>query len=530
MLHSSTLSRWMAVLRNHFQGAPTIMVPLSRPDLHQLAQFPPSALPEFVRNCPVAIKYLHLLGDLDWAHFPERPTGRAWPGPTPAPRAPFAAAFLVKLDGGHRHLGQMRTYLVEHPALVWVLGFPLAASDAFPWGFDADASLPSRKHFGRVLRELDNDALQFLLTASVKLIRDALPPDLAATFGNEISLDTKHILAWVKENNPKAYVRDRFDKTRQPKGDSDCKLGCKRKENGHKRDTAPKDDSQPAPLPTAAPPEAVRLNDHAEASTPAANALPASQTLPPLEKGNFYWGYASGVVATKITNYGEVAVAELTQTFDHGDQSYFSPLMTRTEGNLGFAPPFGALDKAFDAFYVYAYFHAAGGFAAVPWADRADHRKTFSPEGLPLCAAGLAMPLKSTFWQKSNCLVPHEDARYGCPLFGADFPDAICPLNHANWEKGGCITTLPTSPGNRIRHELDRTSDDFKRIYRQRTATERINSQALELGIERPYLRNGRSIANLNTLVYVLINLRTLHRVRNRLPQPDPADTPDLNN
>jgi hypothetical protein len=132
------------------------------------------------------------------------------------------------------------------------------------------------------------------------------------------------------------------------------------------------------------------------------------------------------------------------------------------------------------------------------------------------------------FWQKSNCLVPHEDGRYGCPLVGV--PDASCPCNHANWAKGGCVTTLPTSPGNRIRHELDRASDDFKRIYRQRTATERINSQALELGIERPYLRNGRSIANLNTLVYVLINLRTLHRIRSRLPQADPAGTPDLNN
>ena len=519
MLYSTTLSRWMTVLRKHFRCAPTTMVPLSRPDLHQLAQFPPRALPEFVRNCPVAIKYLHLLGDLDWTHFPERPTARAWPGPTPAPRAPFAAAFLVKLEEGHRHLGQMRTYLAEHPALVWVLGFPLAASDAFPWGFDTDASLPSRKHFGRVLRELDNDALQFLLTASVKLIRNALPPELAATFGNEISLDTKHILAWVKENNPKAYVKDRFVKTRQPKGDPDCKLGCKARENGPKRDAPPKDDSQPAPLPAAAPPAA---------ATPAANALPASQTLPPLQKGEFYWGYASGVVATKIIGYGEAALAELTQTFDHSDPSYFSPLMARTEDTLGFAPPFGALDKAFDAFYVYAYFHAAGGFAAVPWADRADHRKTFSPEGLPLCAAALAMPLKSTFWQKNHCLVPHEAARFGCPLVGADSPDAVCPLHHANWEKGGCITTLPTSPGNRIRHELDRTSDDFKRIYRQRTATERINSQARELGIERPCLRNGRSIANLNTLVYVLINLRTLHRVRRRLLLPEPADTPAL--
>jgi hypothetical protein len=521
MLHFNTLSRWMAVLRNHLRGAPATMVPLSRPDLYQLAQFPPNALPEFVRNCPVALKYLRLFGDLDWTHFPERPTGRAWPGPTPAPRAPFAAAFLVKLEEGHRHLGQMRTYLVEHPALVWVLGFPLVASDAFPWGFDTDASLPSRKHFGRVLRELDNDAPQFLLTASVKLIRNALPPELAATFGNEISLDTKHILAWVKENNPKVYVKDRFDKTRQPKGDPDCKLGCKAKENGHKRDTPPKDDSQPAP------PEALRLSAHAEASTPAANALPASQTLPPLQKGEFYWGYASGVVATKIIGYGEAAIAELTQTFDHSDPSYFSPLMARTEANLGFAPPFGALDKAFDAFYVYAYFHAAGGFAAVPWADRADHRKTFSPEGLPLCAAGLPMSLKSTFWQKSHCLIPHEVARFGCPLVGA-CQDAACPIHHANWEKGGCITTLPTSPGNRIRHELDRTSDDFKRIYRQRTATERINSQALELGIERPYLRNGRSIANLNTLVYVLINLRTLYRVRSRVLLAEPADTPAL--
>lgn len=35
---------------------------------------------------------------------------------------------------------------------------------------------------------------------------------------------------------------------------------------------------------------------------------------------------------------------------------------------------------------------------------------------------------------------------------------------------------------------------------------ERINSQALDLGIERPKLRNQRSIANQNTLIYVLIN------------------------
>jgi hypothetical protein len=86
---------------------------------------------------------------------------------------------------------------------------------------------------------------------------------------------------------------------------------------------------------------------------------------------------------------------------------------------------------------------------------------------------------------------------------------------------------MPTSIGARIRYQLDRESDAYKLIYKQRTADERVNSQALELGIERPKLRNGAAtparapersagawVTNQNTLTYVLINLRGLHRVR----------------
>ena len=59
---------------------------------------------------------------------------------------------------------------------------------------------------------------------------------------------------------------------------------------------------------------------------------------------------------------------------------------------------------------------------------------------------------------------------------------------------------------------------------RNLTADERINSQAVELGIERPKLRNQRSISNRNTLIYVLINLRTLQRIRaRRAAAPAPA-------
>ena len=80
---------------------------------------------------------------------------------------------------------------------------------------------------------------------------------------------------------------------------------------------------------------------------------------------------------------------------------------------------------------------------------------------------------------------------------------------------------MPISIGARIRYTLDRDSDRYKQIYRQRTAVERINSQAVALGIERPHLRNGAAIANRNTLIYLLINLRFLQRLRQALREDE---------
>ena len=91
-----------------------------------------------------------------------------------------------------------------------------------------------------------------------------------------------------------------------------------------------------------------------------------------------------------------------------------------------------------------------------------------------------------------------------------------CPVNHKQWLKGGCTTTIPASRGARLRYQLDRESQAYKDVYKQRTATERINSQAVALGIERPRLRNGQAIARMNTLIYILINLRALQRIRRR--------------
>lgn len=446
----------------------------------------PEALPRFVQESAIANRYLRLLEPLAWDSFPERNL-EVVHGFPPVPFAPFVAACLVKLDRQLPYMSHLWQYLVDHLALTWLLGFPLEPSSRYSWGFDAEASLPTARHFTRLLRRVPNDALQWLLNETVHLIQAELATEVDG-FGQTISLDTKHIIAWVRENNHKDYAQDRYDKGKQPKADPDCRLGCKRRRNQRASSKEP-------------PP------------TPLDNPVPANT----ISVGEYYWGYASGVVAIRVPGWGEFVLAELTQPFDRSDVSYFFPLMEAVKCRLGFKPRFGVFDAGFDAFYVYEYFHRDGedwttGFAAVPLSLRGGHQKQFDAAGLPLCQAGLSMPLKGTFISKTS-LVEHECGRHVCPLLFPEPVGTACPIRHKNWPKG-CITVIATSIGARLRYQIDRDGELFKEIYKQRTATERINSQATALGIERPKLRNGQAIANQNTLIYVLINLRALQRIR----------------
>ncbi len=461
--------------------------PASRLDL-QTAFQRTEQLPSFVADCPSAMRFLKLVGPLPWKRFPERNLQRNW-GQTTIPHAAFSAACLLKLNEDLVSMDDLRRYLIEHPAFIWLLGFRLVPSSQHSCGFDPAASLPTQRHLTQMLRDIPNQSLQFLLEQSAHLLLERFAT-LGIRAGECISLDTKHILAWVKENNPKAYVAHRFDKTKQPSGDPDCKLGCKRKHNQRT--------SKSEPL-----------------VTPTTNPLPVDR----MQVSEFYWGYGSGVVVVKVQDQGEFVLAELTQPFDHSDVSYFFQLMAKTERILGCKPRFGTFDAAFDAWYVYDYFHRSDdpeAFAAVPFSEKGGYKakdRLFSPEGLPLCKAGLPMPLQFTYTDHTVSIIAHERGKYVCPLCFPQRTRKGCPVRHKNWKKNGCTVAMPTSIGARLRYTLDRESPAYKDIYRQRSAVERINSQAFALGIERPHLRNGSAIANLNTLIYTLINLRLLHRL-----------------
>jgi len=456
-------------------------------DLHNL-YLHPEQLPMQIRSLPEVQHCLNLLGPLAWDAFPERDLQRNW-GQESVPYAAFAAACLWKIDQQMSSLSHLVGYLDEHSALAWMLGFrsPQVSNNAGCTNFAP--ALPSSRHFPRLLHKLPNVCLQFLLDSSIQ--------ELLAEFARRkvaisevVCVDTKHILAWVKENNPKAYIQsDRFNKEKQPAGDPDCKLGCKRRHNRRASSQEP------------------------PAQTPTSNPVPADT----ISVGEYYWGYASGVVALKVPGWGEFVLAEFTQPFNRADVSYFFPLMAMVEQRLGHKPRLGALDAAYDAWYIYDYFHREddpGAFAAVPFSERGGLKdRRFTPQGDPLCAAEIPMFLRYTFTSRTGAF-EHPEQRYGCPLLLPEPTAQECPKNHANFAKGGCTATLVASVGARLRYTLDRNSQQYKDVYKQRTAVERIFSQAKALGIEHPHLRNGQAIANWNTLIYTVLNLRLLRRIR----------------
>ncbi|MBK8051523.1 MAG: hypothetical protein IPK16_33220 [Anaerolineales bacterium] len=311
--------RWWLPSRTH-TAWPSASLSASEgtPPLQLLAQQPPAQWPECVRRSALATKYIRLLGALDWRQLPPRPGGRAWPGPAPAAVTPYLIALLIRVDQQLPTMGALVRLLHQQPELAWLAGFP-------PTTQPYQGVPPTTTSLSQVLRRLPNAVLQALLHQTVHLLARNLPSE--PPFGETVVFDTKHILAWVKENNPKTYIRTgRFDKTQQPKGDPDCKLGCKRR---HNQTTTP---AAPPPTPKA------------EGQRPPRQGVGT---------GEFYWGYASGIVVTKAPLWGEFVLAELTQTFDQSDVSYFAPLMAQVERRLGRRPRFGAGDAAFDAHYIY---------------------------------------------------------------------------------------------------------------------------------------------------------------------------------
>jgi hypothetical protein len=175
---------------------------------------------------PLVQRYRALFALLEWGVVPERDPTRPWPGPPPHPAAAYVKALVIKICEQKEYLTQLRAFLVEHPLLVLECGFRPAPDASVPYGFDVERTVPGARWLRHWQRHLDNGLLQRLLAGTVRGLRAEIPG-----LGQTVAFDVKHLFAWVAANNPKAYVPQRYDPTRQPAGDPDCRLGVKTSSN-----------------------------------------------------------------------------------------------------------------------------------------------------------------------------------------------------------------------------------------------------------------------------------------------------------
>ncbi len=420
--------------------------------------FDQSTMAVLLEHDPVVQDYRAFFASLDWSLVEQWQNQRSARGRPAHPESAYLKAFLVRIREGLIYTSQLRCFLLKHPLLLIELGFHLELDPLAPYGFDAQKTVPCASWLREKLRTFDHALLQALLHATVAALQQEIPG-----LGEVVAFDVKHIYAWVRENNPRESIRDRFCKERQPKGDPDCRVGVKRSTNQEQPDGSKK------------------------------------------EIKEYLWSYGSGVAAATDPVYGDVVVAENTLPFNEADVTSYRPLFQRTVVALNQFPTHVTADAAFDYWYVYETAARGLGIAAIPLNNHGHEEVPRDPDGTPRCWAGLRMHPTYQFQHTNG----YRAQRFRCPLLFPTRTGQTC--EHAqfakgkdpNWEEGGLMRAM-----------LHRSGPLYHVIYTQRMCCERINSQAQGLGIERPKVRNGHSVENLNTLIYLIINVRALVKAK----------------
>ena len=198
-------------------------------------QFDQPTLDKLIEADPVVQRYRTLFALFDWTAL--EPTAKpSRPGRPGHPSSAYVKALLVRIG---EHLGstpRWRAYLLDHPLLVLELGFRPHLDVTEPYGLRLNQTVPSVRHLNTILRTLDSHLLAELFAQTVQALQAEIPG-----LGEVVAYDVKHIYAHVKENNPRVYLKDRYCKERQPKGDPDCRVGVKRSTNQEQPDGSTKE-------------------------------------------------------------------------------------------------------------------------------------------------------------------------------------------------------------------------------------------------------------------------------------------------
>ena len=310
-------------------------------------------------------------------------------------------------------------------------------------GFNIMEPLPSYWTYDRFLRQLDNTELKPVMADLVRQLYE-----LGIVDGSFIGLDSTPIMANTKQNNPKSFAKDKFSKEVQPKCDPDCALGVHSASNQHNE-----------------------------------------------RRYEFYWGYKSHVLVDCISG---LPLYELTTPANIMDSTVAVDILAAANQVIPLQGCSFLADKGYDAKIIYNTVKSVyAGEAFIPLKKRKTKNKALLA-GNPICEAGLAMHKDGKTTDNGR-----TRQKFCCPF--RQSKHGVCPCNHKNWNNGkknrGCTKyrMLPTD----YRLSIDRACLYFKRTYALRTECERYNSRFKASGLERLWVRNGNSAANLNTLAHI---------------------------
>jgi hypothetical protein len=209
---------------------------------------------------------------------------------------------------------------------------------------------------------------------------------------------------------------------------------------------------------------------------------------------------------------------------------FFRPLLQPLRDQLHLQLFKIVADAAFDAGYVYQDTRDQGGtpYIALNTRGHAVLQHRFGPHGRLLCADGREMDHAGQWFDRQK---GYRRQRFACPFYNSQgqrkqaLLGQTCHCQHPQFATGGCRHTINLDDPDQVRFTVDRGSRDFKDTYARRTDAERLFALAADYNLEHPEVESLPSVANLNTLIYLLLNVRVLEAAADagvlRRPKPD---------
>ena len=332
-------------------------------------------------------------------------------------------------------------------------------SMAKPLGLDPFKKPPSDERFSEFLRSKPNGYFQ--------LIRNRLVQELInerVITGTGIALDSCPIEALVKENNPKASVKDRYNKNRIPSGDKDARLG---------------------------------VSVHFQS--------------PLKKKIHYFWGYRNHIINDLES---ELPLFEITAQANKSEKPVGLAMLKELNQSFDLPVEVVLADANYDWEDILKYIiKKMKAEAMIPRNPGNTQNTPYTVKKDKICCqADFPMYRKGKMTVKGITY-----CQYSCPLhWSKEFRGTylLCPAGHPKFlQQKGCNVLIRLTPS--IREKINYGTERFKKVYKKRTSVERVFSRLLAICMQKPTIKGLRAVRNHCTIAHITVLLvaLTAHRM-----------------